>query len=211
MIYRLLASLAFVSTLAFAQRDFLTVDESDQIRESQEPNERLKLYLKFGRIRIDMIKQAIAKEKAGRSGLIHDTLEDYTNIIEAIDKVAEDALKRKVDIVEGMIVVAKAEKEMSAALKKILDSTPKDLPRYEFALTIAIDTTNDSIDLSQTDIKDRTRDVELAAAKQRKDRDSLMSTKELEEKKVEEKKEAATKKKAPSLRRKGEVVADEKK
>ena len=211
MIYRLLALCAFASTLAFGERDFLTVDESDQIRESQEPNERLKLYLKFGRIRIDMIKQAIAKEKAGRSGLIHDTLEDYTNIIEAIDKVAEDALKRKVDIVEGMVVVAKAEKEMSAALKKILDSTPKDLPRYEFALTIAIDTTNDSIELSQTDIKDRTRDVELAAAKQRKDRDSLLSTKEIEEKKVEEKKEATTKKKAPSLRRKGEVVPDEKK
>ena len=211
MIYRLLALFALASTLAFGERDFLTVDESDQIRESQEPNERLKLYLKFGRIRIDMIKQAIAKEKAGRSGLIHDTLEDYTNIIEAIDKVAEDALKRKVDIVEGMVVVAKAEKEMSAALKKILDSTPKDLPRYEFALTIAIDTTNDSIELSQTDIKDRTRDVELAAAKQRKDRDSLLSTKEIEEKKVEEKKEATTKKKAPSLRRKGEVVPDEKK
>ena len=211
MIYRLLALCALASTLAFGERDFLTVDESDQIRESQEPNERLKLYLKFGRIRIDMIKQAIAKEKAGRSGLIHDTLEDYTNIIEAIDKVAEDALKRKVDIVEGMVVVAKAEKEMSAALKKVLDSTPKDLPRYEFALTIAIDTTNDSIELSQTDIKDRTRDVELAAAKQRKDRDSLLSTKEIEEKKVEEKKEATTKKKAPSLRRKGEVVPDEKK
>ena len=211
MIYRLLALFALASTLAFGERDFLTVDESDQIRESQEPNERLKLYLKFGRIRIDMIKQAIAKEKAGRSGLIHDTLEDYTNIIEAIDKVAEDALKRKVDIVEGMVVVAKAEKEMSAALKKILDSAPKDLPRYEFALTIAIDTTNDSIELSQTDIKDRTRDVELAAAKQRKDRDSLLSTKEIEEKKVEEKREATTKKKAPSLRRKGEVVPDEKK
>ena len=211
MIYRLLALFALASTLAFGERDFLTVDESDQIRESQEPNERLKLYLKFGRIRIDMIKQAIAKEKAGRSGLIHDTLEDYTNIIEAIDKVAEDALKRKVDSVEGKVVVAKAEKEMSAALKKILDSTPKDLPRYEFALTIAIDTTNDSIELSQTDIKDRTRDVELAAAKQRKDRDSLLSTKEIEEKKVEEKKEATTKKKAPSLRRKGEVVPDEKK
>ncbi len=211
MIYRLLALFALASTLAFGERDFLTADESDQIRESQEPNERLKLYLKFGRIRIDMIKQAIAKEKSGRSGLIHDTLEDYTNIIEAIDKVAEDALKRKVDIVEGMVVVAKAEKEMSAALKKILDSTPKDLPRYEFALTIAIDTTNDSIELSQTDIKDRTRDVELAAAKQRKDRDSLLSTKEIEEKKVEEKKEATTKKKAPSLRRKGEVVPDEKK
>ncbi len=203
---RLLLGIALLCSLAFGQRDFLTVDEGDQIREVQEPNERLKLYLKFSRIRIDMIKQAIAKEKAGRSGLIHDTLEDYTAIIEAIDKVAEDALKRKVDITEGMAVVAKAETEMTAALKKILDGNPKDLPRYEFALSTAIDTTNDSIELSQSDLKERTRDVEQVAAKQKKDREAMMSTKELEEKKVVEKKEGESKqRKAPTLRRKGEV------
>ncbi len=211
MIFRLLIGIALLCcSLAFGQRDFLTVDEGDQIREAQEPNERLKLYLKFGRIRIDMIKQAIAKEKAGRSGLIHDTLEDYTAIIEAIDKVAEDALKRKVDITEGMAMVAKAEAEMSAALKKILEGSPKDLSRYEFALSTAIDTTNDSIELSQSDLKERTRDVEQAAAKEKKGREAMMSTRELEEKKVVEKKETETKqRKAPTLRRKGE--AEEKK
>ena len=205
MICRLLFGIALLCSLAFGQRDFLTVDEGDQIRDAQEPNERLKLYLKFSRIRIDMIKQAIAKEKAGRSGLIHDTLEDYTAIIEAIDKVAEDALKRKVDITEGMAVVAKAEAEMTAALKKILDGNPKDLPRYEFALSTAIDTTNDSIELSQSDLKERTRDVEQVAAKQKKDREAMMSTKELEEKKIEKKEGETKQRKAPTLRRKGEV------
>lgn len=195
------------------QRDFLTNDEIDQIRELQEPNARLKLYTQFARLRIDMIKQAFAKEKAGRSALIHDGLEEYSQIVEAIDTVADDALKRKVDIVVGMVAVAKAEKEMLAALKKIQASNPKDLQRFEFVLTTAIDTTADSIELSEGDVAERTKKVESAAARDKRERTASMSTEEkaVEEKKTAEKKETEQKRKAPTLRRKGEANPDGKK
>src|ERR1700722_6633308 len=120
---RFLAILLVCATSGFAQElDFLTADEVDQIRDVQEPNARLKLYILFARQRLALLQQFLSKEKLGRSALIHDTLEDYTHIIEAIDTVADDALIRKVSLDIGMKEVATAEAEMLATLQKVEDS-----------------------------------------------------------------------------------------
>lgn len=191
-----------LSGICLAQRDFLTAEEADQIRLAQEPNARIGLYLKFARQRIALLKHLFSQDRAGRSADIHQVLEEYSKIIEAIDTVSDDALRKKVDISASMEQVAQAEKEMLAELERFQASKPKDLSRYETALANAIDNTSISLELAEEDLAERTRQAQDKELQERKQREALMRPEEVEQKRAAEKKEAETKRKVPTLRRK---------
>jgi aromatic ring-cleaving dioxygenase len=205
----LVCALLAAPLAAQQQRDFLTVDEGDQIREAQNPNDRLTLYIQFAKQRLNQVDHWLAKEKPGRSILIHDALDDYSNIIDAIDTVADDALQRRIDVKLGMAAVATAESEMLAGLQKIQDSQPKDISRYDFVLKQSIDGTNDSLDLAREDPAVRAAAVAAKQAKEKKEREAELTPTERDAKKAEEAKAEKEKKKAPTLLRPGETVKDQ--
>jgi hypothetical protein len=204
----LLLALHLLMPAAQVQRDFLTADEADQIRLVQDPNERIKLYLQFARRRLELVRQALESPKPGRASLIHDTLEDYERIIDAIDTVIEDALRRKLPVEDGIRAVARAEKEFLALLEKIEAMEAPDRDRYEFILTQALETTRDSLELAEEDVGRRSQEVAERDEREQKQREALMQPKDLEEKRAAEKKvaEEAQKRKAPTLLRKGETL-----
>jgi hypothetical protein len=196
---------ALLSVALFAQdRDFLTPNEADQVREVQEPSERLQLYIHFAKQRMDLAEQYLAKDQPGRSIFIHNALEDYSRIIEAIDSVSDDALRHKLAIDKGLISVIAAEKGFLEQLKKIEDSNPRDLDRYKFALDDAIDTTSDSRDLALSDSTKRSAELAASDAREKKGRESVMTTKELSERKKTAEQQDEQKKKVPSLLKPGE-------
>ena len=196
---------ALLSVALFAQdRDFLTPNEADQVREVQEPSERLQLYIHFAKQRMDLAEQYLAKDQPGRSIFIHNALEDYSRIIEAIDSVSDDALRHKLAIDKGLISVIAAEKDFLEQLKKIEDSNPRDLDRYKFALDDAIDTTSDSRDLALSDSTKRSAELAASDAREKKGRESVMTTKELSERKKTAEQQDEQKKKVPSLLKPGE-------
>jgi hypothetical protein len=209
---RYLAILLVCAACGFAQeRDYLTADEVDQIREAQEPNARLKLYILFARTRLALLQQYLSKEKPGRAALVHDTLEDYTHIIEAIDTVADDALVRKLPLDVGMKEVAAAEGEMLASLQKIADAPPKDLARFDFVLKNAIDTTSDSKELSEEDLHTRAGELTAQEKKEKQDRKALASAEDKKAKKSPEDKPGVIKangQKPPTLYKPGEKPPD---
>jgi hypothetical protein len=198
-----------------AQRDFLNADEIQQIREAQEPNLRLKLYADYARARLDLVNNMLSKDKAGRSLMIHDALEDYGKILDAIDTVADAAALKKTDISAGLTAVANMYKAMLPELEKIRDRKPKDLDRYEFALTQAIDTTQDSLSLAQEDLGKRGSDVQSREAQQKKAIEAQMAPEggaKTEDKKKTEDAEPTEKpkRKPPTLLKPGEKAGQKK-
>ncbi|HEX7423096.1 MAG TPA: hypothetical protein VF311_04300, partial [Terriglobales bacterium] len=188
------------------------------------PNLRLKLYADFAKLRLDLVRNLLGKEKPGRSILIHDTLDEYSKILDAIDTVADAASTRRTDISVGLAAVAAAEKAMLPMLKQIAESRPKDLERYEFSLTQAIETTADSLDLAEEDLGKRGSEVEQRQQAQKKAIETQMTPIEKEGQQADEvkKKDAAKaaeekaaedatpKRKPPTLLRPGEKAGGKK-
>jgi len=213
-----LLGLLLVVPLAAQQRDFLTADEIDQIKEAQEPNARVALYARFAKERIDLVKSLLAKDKNGRSVLIHDALDDYAKLIDAIDDVTDQALGHKVDMKPGLKLVESTTKEALPILQKVQDNHPKDFDRYEFVLRTAIETTSDSLQAAQEDLGKRTHDVEAREQKQKKAAEEAMTPVEREARQADDKKAAELAaaeagkppaKKPPTLLRPGEKKPDQ--
>ncbi len=200
----LVVAVCLALPLAAQRKDFLSADEIDQLRQVQEPNNRLWLYIQFAKQRVGMVEQLLTQEKPGRSALIHELLDQYTRIIDSIDTVADDALKRKLEIDKGMGYVAGEEKKLLESLQKIEESDPKDIARYQFVLEQAIETTQDSMELSSQDLANRAREVEAREVEADKKLEEMMQPKDLEQRRAEQKKEEEKKSKVPTLYRKGE-------
>ncbi|HWP84721.1 MAG TPA: hypothetical protein VNN17_05995 [Terriglobia bacterium] len=87
---------------ASAQDDFLTQGEVDMVRDAQEPDKRMILWMDLAQRRIDSVKQALAsfKPEAGRA--IRKALTEYIRIMESLDSTIEDARQRRVPLSKGL-------------------------------------------------------------------------------------------------------------
>ncbi len=207
----LIATLLLAGPLC-ADRDFLTTDEADQVRLTQEPNARLKLYADFARQRIDLIDHLLSKNEPGRSLLLHQAISDYTKIIETIDIVADDAIARGVDITEGLQAVTGAEQEFLKRLQKVQAAKPKDIAHYRFVLETALETTADSIDVNLEDLGERKIQVKEREEKERRELEEMMTPEMRQQRKEDtadlEKEQKEHEKKKPTLFKKGEKKPD---
>jgi len=207
----------FPIALATAQElpggaDFLTDFEVDTLREHQEVDQRIKAYVKFAALRLELIDQSMQEAEAGRGARIHRSLTEYSSIIQAIDDVIDDALarNRKMDgALEGLL---EAERGFASRLAALAAEPVQDAWRYEFVLEDAIGITEDSMELLAEDLGVRKRDVlaeEVDAKRRQKESMAPERRREFEQEKREEADAAGThQQKRPSLLRPGEKLGD---
>jgi len=145
-----LLALPLASRLSAQRRnDPLNPLEIDQLRDTMlDPDERLKLYVKFSRDRMTKLEQMRADPKTTERGLhTHDLLQDFLTIYEELDDNVEMYFGRKNDIRKPLKMIIEADTEFQSRLRALKDAAntdPKEAKQYEFVLSDALDTVDSS-------------------------------------------------------------------
>ncbi len=109
-----------------------------------------------------------------------------------------------------MMALANYERDCLPLLKRIRDSHPNDLDRYDFVLKTAIDATTDGIESASADMDERAKDVQHNADVERKAVEQMETPADRDAKKQQQKKDGEqqqpSQRKPPTLLRPGEKL-----
>lgn len=116
--------------------DPLTEDEIQQIRDNKtNPNERIKLYIKFVDDRLSALRQLSAQPKGNnRSAQIRDKLEEFTRLCDELQDNLDMYDEAHADIRKSL----KDLKDDAAKWPATLDALPPD-QNYEFSQKMAVE------------------------------------------------------------------------
>jgi len=133
------------------RRDPLNALEIDQLRDAMlEPDQRLKLYVKFSRDRITKLEQMRSDPKTTeRARQTHDMLEDFLAVYDELNDNIDMYVGRKDDIRKPLKAIIEADTEFQAKLRALKNSgntNADEAKQYEFLLTDALDTVDTSAD-----------------------------------------------------------------
>lgn len=121
-----------------AQRshDPLTPQEEDQVRElSDQPDERVKLYMKFIEARTEAIHQTVRRPSDQHPGAdIHNYLEEFTRLVDELADNLDAYEQQHVDVRKSLKVFD----EHSAKWAAVLNEPPRS-SEYDFARKTAIE------------------------------------------------------------------------
>jgi chromosome segregation ATPase len=142
--------LSFVWARAERRRDPFNQVEIDELRDAaQEPEIRLKLYVKFARARLDAVeKVATDSKETDKPQATHDRLQDFLDVYDELNDNVDTYADRNNDIRKPLKTVIEADNEFQAKLRALKDkanTTPEQAKPYEFLLSNATDTLDSSV------------------------------------------------------------------
>lgn len=146
----LLVVLTVIAVAQHRDRDPLTPLEVDKIRDSaMEPEIRLKLYVEFGRARLDKLQQARSDPKLSaqeKDQQTRDALQDFSGIYDELQENVDTFADRGNDLRKALKPVIDADTEFGAklrAFKSTIANSPEEMGKYEFLVNTALSSVDD--------------------------------------------------------------------
>ena len=161
--------LLFPNAWAEHHPDPLTPPEIDQLRDAAlDAGQRLNLYVKFARTRLDALEQVRSDPKVlNRAQETHDRLQNFLDIYDELNDNIDSYDERKADLRKVLKTIIEADTEFQAKLRAFKDSAgtnKNEAGKYEFLLSSALET----LDSSAQDHRQLLAEQEEAAKRKKK-------------------------------------------
>lgn len=133
------------------QRDYLSEEEADKIREADTPNARIKLFLSFAADRLKKFQYELDRTlpQSHRGDMLNGLLNAYEGCIDDAADIISLAVEKRQDARAGVKEMLSKGKEYLATLQNIKEKGT-DLENYKDTLDDAIEGTQDAMNDAQS-------------------------------------------------------------
>ena len=128
-----------------AQEDFLDSVEISAMRDAQEPDKRLILWMDIAQHRIDRIKEQIATHKSEAGSKIQKALSEYVQVMEGLQDAIDDARERRVPLTKGFKDVETRGTLLLNYLRTLDSEAIPGYKDFKYTLEEALDMTRDEL------------------------------------------------------------------
>jgi len=140
--------------------DYLSDDEVDQLREAQQPSQRIEAYLAFAQVRLarfDDYRNRPPNPDYDIPGYLNTQLDQYIRITDALKDWIEDHFDRHDDMRAGLKKVLEMGQHQLEQLRHAEDSPDPYAAGYRKTLSDAIDDFSDTLDGATKALSEQTK------------------------------------------------------
>jgi hypothetical protein len=129
------------------EKDYLSQEEADKIREEQEPADRIKLYISFAQDRLEKFEYEVARptKEAQYDDILNNLMNGYVGCVDDAADQIDAAQSKQADVREAVKMMKAKDSEFLARLQKLDQGSGADFEAYRFTLEDAIEGTKEAI------------------------------------------------------------------
>lgn len=132
---------------AQAQKDYLSDDETDKIRDEQNPGGRIKLYMSFAQDRLDKFEYELNRpqHEAQYDDILNNLMNGYAGCVDDAADQIDVAQEKQIDVRGAVKEMKERDTAFLAKLEKFDQAKGPDFEAYRYTLEDAIEGTKEAI------------------------------------------------------------------
>jgi hypothetical protein len=132
---------------AQGEKDYLSPEEADKIRDAQDPSDRIKLYMSFAQDRIDKFEYEVNRpeKEAQYDDILNNLMNAYVGCVDDAADQIDVAQEKQTDVRDAVKLMKVKDTEFLAKLQKFDQASGPDFEAYRYTLEDAIEGTKEAI------------------------------------------------------------------